>query len=400
MLVKARNASLACLLLLFYTKGISQTTRFEKKTETIKTYPFSDPNPIPPLAVNDDISRFYPYFTFDGYSHKGLNQPWQVVTLENPYIIVKILPQVGGKVWGAIEKKTGREFIYLNHVMKFRSIGIRGPWTSGGIEHNFGLDIGHAPWAASPVDYIINKEPDGSVNCVVGGMDLASRTQWRIIIHLPANAACFETKGLWYNPTPFHQSYMSWENAAFKATDDLQFYFPGTHFLGHNGESSPWPVDKEGRNLSRYKENNFGSSKSYHVVGSARNWFGGYWHNEKYGFGHWSPYSDDAGKKLWIWSLARDGAIWEDLLTESDGQYIEAQAGVKFNQADYVSGFHSPFKQLSFRPGYTETKTDTWFPVMGTRGIADASPTGVLNVIQEKDSLLVYISANKQFEDS
>ncbi len=109
-----------------------------------------------------------------------LIKEWKVVTLENDYINVTVLPEVGGKVMGAIEKSTGEEFIYLNHVLKFRAIGIRGPWTSGGIEHNFGLDLGHAPWTSSEVDYVLKENPDGSVSCIVGGLDLASRTQWRV----------------------------------------------------------------------------------------------------------------------------------------------------------------------------------------------------------------------------
>ncbi len=143
---------------------------------------------------------------------------------------------------------------------------------------------------------------------------------------------------------------MSWENAAYKATDDLQFYFPGTHHIGHGGDVSPWPVDKEGRNLSIYRENNFGTSKSYHVFGKYPNWYGGYYHDIDFGTGHWAPYSDAPGKKIWIWSLARLGAIWEGLLTDTDGQYIEAQSGVKFNQASPESGFNTPFNQLFMRP--------------------------------------------------
>ena len=109
----------------------------------------------------------------DGYTDKGINKKWKVVKLENDFISLTVLPEVGGKVMGAIEKSTGKEFVYLNHVMKFRAIGIRGPWTSGGIEHNFGLDLGHAPWAAAPVDYLLLNNPDGSVVCLVGGLDLA-----------------------------------------------------------------------------------------------------------------------------------------------------------------------------------------------------------------------------------
>ncbi len=364
------------------------------------TYPFSDPNPVPAMALNSMVSPFYPYFVFDGYTEKPEEKKWKVITLENDFISVTILPEVGGKVWGAVEKSTGKEFVYRNEVMKFRAIGIRGPWTSGGIEHNFGLDLGHAPWTSSPVDYIIKEDPDGSVSCIVGGLDLASRTQWRVTIRLQKEKALFETNGFWYNPRPLHDAYLSWENAGFSASDDLQFFFPGTYYIGHDGAVDNWPVDKEGRNLSFYRENNFGFSKSYHVSGLFTDWFGGYWHNSGIGFGHWAPYSDAPGKKIWIWSLARDGAIWEDLLTDNDGQYIEAQSGIKFNQASHESGFNSPFDQLSIRPYYTETKKESWFPVIGTGGMADASSYGTLNVVTSDDSLKVLISSNIFLRDT
>lgn len=297
------------------------------------------------MAVNKKVSPYYPYFVIDGHTNQSVDKQWQVVTLENAFITVSVLPEVGGKVMGAIEKSTGKEFVYLNHVMKFRAIGIRGQWTSGGIEHNFGLDLGHAPWAAAPVDYVMMKNADGSVSCVVGGLDLASRSEWRVKINLPKDKTYFETQALWFNPLPLHQAYFSWENAAFKATDDLQFYFPGNYHIGHNGFANPWPTNDKRRDLSVYKNNNFWGSKSYHVIGNYRNWFGGYWKNSSFGFGHWSSYDEAPGKKLWIWSLSRDGAIWEDLLTDNDGQYLEAQSGVKLNQAEEKSGYHSPYQQ-------------------------------------------------------
>ncbi|MEJ7586776.1 MAG: DUF5107 domain-containing protein [Ferruginibacter sp.] len=268
------------------------------------------------------------------------------------------------------------------------------------MEHNFGLDLGHAPWAAAPVDYVIKQNEDGSVSCVVGGLDLASRSEWRVDIRLPKDKAYFETNSLWYNPTPLHHAYLSWENAAFKASEDLQFYLPGNFHIGHDGAAAPWPVDNQGRNLDLYKENNFGDSKSYHVVGNYRNWFGGYWHDKKFGFGHWAPYTDAPGKKLWIWSLSREGAIWENLLTDNDGQYIEAQSGAILNQAADRSGYHSPFTQLSLRPLYAETKREYWFPVKNTRGMADASPFGTLNVLALNDSLIISISPNVFIHDS
>ena len=380
------------------TNGQASTIKEEHRQ--IVTYPFSDPNPIPSVAINSMVSPFYPYYVFDGYTDRSVNRDWKVVTLENDYITVKVLPEVGGKVWGATEKSTGLDFVYLNNVLKFRAIGIRGPWTSGGIEHNFGLDLGHAPWTSSPVDYVLKENADGSVSCIVGGMDLASRTQWRVNIRLPGDRSAFETSSLWYNPNPLHDAYLSWENAGFKATDDLQFFFPGNYYIGHDGSVYDWPTDSQGRDLSMYRENNFGTSKSYHVSGFYSDWFGGYWHNSGFGFGHWTPYSDAPGKKIWIWSLARDGAIWENLLTDNDGQYIEAQSGVKLNQASYESGFNSPYNQLSIRPYYSETKSEYWFPVKKTGGMVDASASGTLNVVSGPDSLIITISPVTSINDS
>src|ERR1700761_7949374 len=96
--------------------------------KTFTTYPFSDPNPIP------TTTNIYPYFRYDGFTDKPVQKSWKVVELENDYIKLLITPEIGGKIWAAIEKSTGRPFIYYNHTMKFRDIAMRGPWTSGGIE--------------------------------------------------------------------------------------------------------------------------------------------------------------------------------------------------------------------------------------------------------------------------
>ncbi|HRH60471.1 MAG TPA: DUF5107 domain-containing protein, partial [Chitinophagaceae bacterium] len=112
------------------------------------TYPYSDANPV----ANPQAS-IYPYFRYDGFTDKPVQKEWKVVELENDYIRLQVLPQVGGKIWNAYEKQTGKSFLYDNHVIKFRDVAMRGPWTSGGIEPNYGI-IGHTPNCATPVDYM------------------------------------------------------------------------------------------------------------------------------------------------------------------------------------------------------------------------------------------------------
>lgn len=105
-----RKSALPQLLLFLSSFAAPVWGQVRQTTEVIKTYPFFDPDPIPSLAVNDRISRFYPYHMFDGYSEKDSAQRWKVIELENAFIRVRILPEVGGKVWGAVEKSTGKEF--------------------------------------------------------------------------------------------------------------------------------------------------------------------------------------------------------------------------------------------------------------------------------------------------
>lgn len=382
------NIFIICICLAQAAAG--QKASITVETRAILTYPFSDPDPVPVLA--EKKSEIYPYFTFGGYSLKAKMQNWKVVKLENDYVEVYILPEVGGKVWGAIEKSTGKEFIYRNEVLKFRNIAMRGPWTSGGIEFNFGI-IGHNPSTCVPVDYKTEKNEDGSVSCFVGSPDLPSRTRWCVEIRLPADKAWFETFATLVNPTPLPQTYYNWMTAAAVVTDDLEFAYPGNTEIGHEGESGLWPVNKEGRNVSWYRENNFGPSKSYHVVGEYNDFMGGYYHKSEFGFGHWALYDEMPGHKLWLWSLARDGGIWEDLLTDSDGQYMEFQAGRMFNQYGGTSAFKTPISQTAFNPGLTDRWHEIWFPVKATGGITDVSPLGVLYSSAENDSLKVGINA-------
>ena len=374
------------LSLSVYTALAQSEASIVEETMSIDTYPFHTPNPIPIVVDNPKIP---PYFKFEGYSHTTVKKDWNVVTLENDYIKLWVLPEIGGKVWGAIEKKTGEEFLYKNEVIKFRNIAMRGPWTSGGIEFNFGI-IGHHPSTATPVDYHTQTNADGSVSCIVGNTDLPSNTKWIVEIRLEKDKAYFETNASWYNASPLTESYYNWMTAAAVATNDLEFFIPGNKYVEHNGDAHPWPIDEEGRNLAMYKNNTFGPAKSYHVVGEYNDFFGGYYHDKNFGYGQWSPYEEMPGQKLWLWALSRSGGIWEDLLTDSDGQYIEFQAGRLFDQ--YSSGAVNPISQVGFDPYVMDTWSEIWFPFKEIGGMEDASKHGVLNV--EYEDGLTYVGVN------
>ena len=138
---------------MFQTLVMSQENKITETIQSLPTYSFGDPNPLPSFTFN---SKIYPYYKFQGYDFQKKEKPFKVIKIENQWIEVSILPEVGGKVLGAIDKSNGNEFLYKNEVAKFRNIAMRGPWVSGGIEFNFGI-IGHHPGTATPVDYKITR---------------------------------------------------------------------------------------------------------------------------------------------------------------------------------------------------------------------------------------------------
>jgi tetratricopeptide (TPR) repeat protein len=348
----------------------------KESKKTFKTYPFNDPNPIPSKTL------IYPYFRFDGFTDKPVDKLWKVVELENQYIKLMILPEIGGKIWSAWEKSTGLPFIYNNQVVKFRDVAMRGPWTSGGIEPNYGI-IGHTPNCATPVDYRTETKPDGSVSCYVGTFDKLTQTFWTIEINLQADKAYFTTRSTWHNGNYFEQPYYTWMNVGMPAKGNLEFIFPGTRYIGHEGEYADWNINQDNKkDISFYEQNNFGSYKSYHVFGSYTDFFASFYHDTNFGMGRYSLYDEKPGKKIWIWGLSRQGMIWENLLSDTDGQYVEVQSGRLFNQSSDGS-IYTPFKHRGFTPYATDEWTEYWFPIKGTNGVVKADPYGSLNLRQQ-----------------
>ena len=170
--------SLVLFLVLSCNLASAQKATIHEEKVRMKTYMYSDPNPVP------DMEKNYPYFRIDGFTNKSIEKDWNMVIMENDYIKVYIATEIGGKIWGAIEKSTGGEFLYFNDVVKFRDVAHRGPWTSGGLEYNFGI-MSHVSTCSTPQDYVLSEKSDGSVSCIIGAIDLHTQTRWNVEVTVP-----------------------------------------------------------------------------------------------------------------------------------------------------------------------------------------------------------------------
>ena len=370
-----KSILLMAVVAAYLTAGAQSVT---VKDTLMTTYPFGDPNPIPQVKRN-----CYPYCNFEQFTTTSVQRTWKMVVLENPYLRVKIFPEIGGKVWSVFDKTAGKEMFYDNNAVKFRDIAMRGPWTSGGIEFNYGV-IGHAPSCAHPVDWSTEVKADGSVSCYIGVLEMTSHSRWCVEINLPKDAVWLRTTSTWYNLTGYYQPYYSWTNSGVTSANDLVLVYPGSQAIGHEGEFLSYPLDNQGLDISRYANQKGMPSISYHVVGTRKPFFGAYYEKSDWGMLHYAMRDEKLGRKYFAWSRNDDGKIWVDLLTDCGVQYVEMQGGRLYNQNMERSSQQSSFRQPLFAPFGTDEWTEYWLPYSGIGVAEEVSLDAVTDVRKDE----------------
>ena len=212
------------------------------------------------------------------------------------------------------------------------------------------------------MDWRVEKQEDGAVSCVIGANEMTCRSRWTTEISLPRDAAYVRTSFVWYNQSGEYQPYYTWTNAAFPASDDLVLVYPGTAYLGHDGQRFAYPIDASGHDLRLYKDQAHEGALSLHVVGSHKPFFGAYYSQDDWGLMHYALRDEKLGRKYFSWGQSGEGDIWIDLLTDSGKQYVEMQGGRLYNQNMTSSSENTPFRQTLMTPFMTEEWSEYWIP--------------------------------------
>ncbi len=297
----------------------------------------------------------YPHPVIEKIYDEKTDQVYKAVFLENAYIKMMVLPQLGGRIQMAYDKVKQRHFIYYNQVIKPALVGLTGPWISGGIEFNWPQH--HRPSTFDPVDFTIEENKDGSKTIWVNEVERMFRTKGMAGFTLHPGKAYIEIKGKLYNRTPFPQTFLWWANPAVKVNDDYQSVFPpDVYAVFDHGKRdvSSFPIAKgvyykvdyaPGTDISRYK--NIPVPTSYMAVASKYNFIGGYEHDTKGGLLHVANHHISPGKKQWTWGHGAFGQAWDRNLTDEDGPYIELMTGMfTDNQPDF--SWLQPYEEKTF----------------------------------------------------
>jgi tetratricopeptide (TPR) repeat protein len=286
----------------------------------------------------------YPHPVIEKILNEKIDKEWNAVFLENQYLKIMILPELGGRVQMAYDKTKQRHFIYYNQVIKPALVGLTGPWISGGLEFNWPQH--HRPSTYDAVDHCIEENADGSVTVWCSEVERMFRTRGMAGFTLHPDKAYLEIKVNLYNRTNHPQTFLWWANPAVKVNDDYQSVFPpdvNAVFDHGKRDVSEFPIAKgtyykvdysPGTDISRYK--NIPVPTSYMAVNSKYNFVGGYENDSKGGLLHVANHHVSPGKKQWTWGHSDFGRAWDRNLTDEDGPYIELMCGVYTdNQPDF-----------------------------------------------------------------
>lgn len=286
----------------------------------------------------------YPHPVIEKILDVKTDKEWNVVYLENQYLKLMILPELGGRIQMAFDKTKDRHFIYYNRVIKPALVGLTGPWISGGIEFNWPQH--HRPSTFEALDHCIEEHADGSVTVWCSEVERMFRTRGMHGFTLYPDKAYIEIKVKLYNRTNHPQTFLWWANPAVKVNDHYQSVFPpdvNAVFDHGKRDVSEFPIAKgtyykvdysPGTDISRYK--NIPVPTSYMAVNSKYNFVGGYENDSKGGLLHVANHHVSPGKKQWTWGHGDFGQAWDRNLTDEDGPYIELMCGVYTdNQPDF-----------------------------------------------------------------
>lgn len=353
-----------------------------------------DPNPmfLEKRVYQGSSGAVWPYGVIDTLTGEREMRDYQAVWMENDFIRVMLLPELGGRIHRAYDKVRERDFVYYNEVVKPALVGLLGPWISGGIEFNWPQH--HRPTTFMPVDVTIQAGKQGEQTVWMGEVEPMRGLQVMAGFTLYPDRALIEITGKVFNGNATPRHFLWWANPAVKGGDDHQSIFPPdvTAVFDHGKRAvSAFPIAtgtyykvdySAGVDISRYK--NVPVPTSYMAEKSDYDFVGAYHHGEHGGLLHVADHHVSPGKKQWSWGYGDFGQAWDRNLTDENGPYIELMTGVYTdNQPDFT--WLAPFEEKVF--------VQNFLPYGELGRVHNASTTLAIKLERQDDNITLGVYA-------
>ena len=360
---------------------------------TIPTYeaykPDKNPLFLEKRVYQGSSGKVYPHPVIDKINDTKKDKKYKALFLENDFLKIMILPELGGRVQRAYDNTRNYDFVYYNHVIKPALVGLAGPWISGGIEFNWPQH--HRPSTFDEVNYTLRENDDGSATIICSEIENMFHTKGETEFTLYPDKAYLELKNHLFNRTDVNQTFLWWANPAVAVNDNYSSIFPPdvTAVMDHGKRDvSTFPIAtgtyykvdySKGVDISKYK--NLPVPTSYMAAKSNFDFVGGYDYNVKAGILHIADHQISPGKKQWTWGCGDFGKAWDRNLTDSDGPYFELMTGCfTDNQPDF--SYIAPMESRNF--------TQYFMPYHDLGQVHNASKD--LSVHFDSDKAVIYCS--------
>ncbi len=372
----------------------------------LPSYPIHTPDKNPMFFLKNSYqgasAEIYPLPLINNLSSEKKEVSYKGLFLENEYIKLCVLPELGGKLFYATDKTNGYEIFYRQSVIKPANIGMTGAWISGGIE--WCVFHHHRASTYMPMDYRLVENPDGSKTIWIGEIEPRHRMKWAIGISLSPGRSYIHTDLRMFNRTENPNSILYWANVATHASEEYQVFFPPSVKFGtyHAKNSfSHWPITREVYDEKDYYKNNIDASWwknhptpiSFFAHNLQDDFLAGYDHGKEAGTIHVADHNVVNGAKLWQWGPGPAGANWDTIvLTDEDGPYIELMSGgFSDNQPDY--SWIMPYE--------TKQVIQYWYPLREIKGVKAANPNASANLLPPiNNKVFIGLNTSKAYENA
>jgi tetratricopeptide (TPR) repeat protein len=354
---------------------------------TLPTYGIKGENRNPVFRSQYGVAHIYPYTLLDDLDSTSRDVTYHTLILENHYLRVTIITDLGGRVYSVFDKISEREVFYKNSIVRFAPLAIRGAFFSGGIEFSF--PVAHAPTTADKVNWDIRQNEDGSANVSIGGLEHLSGLRWMITLTLFPDRCALAQDVYLFNPGMLPGRYHYWTNASLDASKGTEFIYPFHRVRSYEYAGSAswpfarldliqedpglpgmegvpmWPARRLQEPINFRWQKNMLAQVSIFGCNVSWDYFGAWQHKVNHGFAHVAKSQDVSGMKLWSWGNAPVGVVNQTSLTDDGSEYAETQCGAMETQLDF------DFLQ----PGQTRAWREWWLPLRGIGGLTCASET-------------------------
>ena len=334
--------------------GVAQSqepVRFTHGKRVWPTYTYSQAETVAPLFPSIENMGFYPYTALDweSRSEKPVPVEYDSLVLENEYLRVEFLPELGGRIWSAHDKVADRELFYHPTVIKPGRYNPRNAWPVGNLELYGPYDTHMITWPGEPWPWALVRHPDGSATVVLSHIDHFFRDKMFLEVTLHPGKAYIELTTRLYNKNLLPNRYLIWTNAGVAVSEGSRFVYPMTKTIGHVSSAlSTWPVI-DGVDLS-WNKNNVNMLGVF-GLDIYDNFMSIYDYKADYGTICYTNRLLARGEKTWTFGSGLTAWRQAENYTDHDGIYMETQSGRFIWDGNYEF----------IDPGKSDGWTEYWF---------------------------------------